>query len=155
MFGVQHNLNPVSLLPSWSICYQGLYSVILTEAAVVSILRSCNKTLLLLACRPVTNINFTVAAMGNRSDVLYDCDTIIECTHLANGVGWYFSDRYSWGFVNGDESVTRKQCDTNPVNNGVNGLCWHTTMNSGGYQCGSNINLNSDSTYERLIYHSN
>ncbi|CAF3676676.1 unnamed protein product [Rotaria socialis] len=154
MVGVQHGLNPASLPSSWSKCHQSLYSDVLHQANVTGILRDCNKSFLLLACRPVNNTHFTVAAMGYRSDVLYDCGSGTTCTHVANGVGWYFSDNYSWGFVNGTESVTRNRCDTHPIQGGVNKLCWHTNWNIGGYKCGSNIELNSDGTYARFIYHS-
>lgn len=93
--------------------------------------------------------------MGYRKDVLYDCGTKPSCTYVANGVGWYFSNKFSWGFVSGNESITRNQCDMTPINGGLNGLCWHTgSYGSGGYQCGSVIKLNQNQSYERLIYHS-
>jgi hypothetical protein len=105
----------------------------------------------MLGCRPTGNSLLTVAAMGLRADVLYNCGTIQSCTHVANGVGWYYSDSYSWGFVNNTDSVLRHSCDTFPTNP-TSRLCWHT-QTFGGYRCGSSTSLESATNYERVIYH--
>ncbi len=84
----------------------------------------CNGTKLLLACKPISNSNYTLAAMGLRAGVLYNCGTSSTCTHVAGGVAWYFSDTYSWGFVNGTDSVSRNSCDTGTTNPTLR-LCWH------------------------------
>jgi len=107
----------------------------------------------MLGCRPVGNSLLTVAAMGLRADVLYDCSTMSNCTHVANGIGWYYSDSWSWGFVNNTDSVTRTECDTGSINPNYR-LCWHTD-GVGGYRCGSTLNLNTNPPYERVIYHAN
>lgn len=108
----------------------------------------------MLGCRLKTSSLLSVVAMGLRADVLYNCGTSATCTKVANGVGWYFSTDYSWGFVNNTDSVKRDQCDTASINPDYR-LCWHTHSISGGYRCGSVVGLNSDATYERVIYHSN
>ncbi len=106
----------------------------------------------MLGCRPIGNALLNVAAMGLRADVLYNCGTNSSCTQVGNGVGWYFSDNYSWGFVNGNDTVTRNSCDIGSTNSAYR-LCWHSYV--GGYRCGNNTSLNSDATYERVIYHAN
>jgi hypothetical protein len=122
----------------------------MNSSAVATILASCSQNKLLLGCRPVGNTVLTVAAMGDRADVLYNCNTLTNCTHVANGVGWYFSNSYSWGFVNGTDTVTRSSCDVGSGNNSYR-LCWHT-QSVGGYRCGTTMNLNSDTTWQKVIY---
>jgi hypothetical protein len=117
------------------------------------ILSSCNKTNLLLGCRPKNSTVLTVAAMGNRADVLYNCSSISNCVRVANGVGWYYSNSYSWGFAKENDPVVRNSCDTGNTNPAYR-LCWHT-QNQGGYRCGSVSKLNSDATWEKIIYHAN
>ena len=95
---------------------------------------------------------FIVAAMGHRNDVLYNCYSTTTCKHVANGVAWYYSTSYSWGFADGSDSVQRSICDISGINSNKR-LCWHTNGN-GGYRCGSATNLNSSSSYEKVIYHS-
>ncbi|UJR10947.1 hypothetical protein I4U23_015132 [Adineta vaga] len=149
--GVQLNLNPNSLPNGWSLCYNATYSSSMTSLDISTILSSCNQAKLLLGCREVNNETLAVAAMGNRADVLYDCNTTSSCTHVANGVGWYFSDSYSWGFVNGSDTVSRSSCDTQNTNAEYR-LCWHTKAN-GGYRCGATTNTGS--SWMKVIYHSN
>ena len=122
-------------------------------SSLPSILSSCNKKNLLLGCRLVGRTSLTVAAMGNRNDVLYNCGSSSNCTHIANGVGWYYSNSYSWGFASGGNTVTRNTCDDESTN-ATYRLCWHTS-NNGGYRCGSTTGLNSDTSWEKVIYHSN
>ena len=147
------NLDP-DLLTSkqWTQCYSGTYADYLTPSVVSTILAQCNKAKLLLACKPVANSVYTLAAMGLRDDVLYDCGTTTTCTNVANGVGWYFNNAYSWGFVSGGDAVTRNSCDTASTNATAR-LCWHTSSSYGGYRCGSTIGLNSATTWERAIWH--
>jgi hypothetical protein len=112
--------------------------------------------------------------MGLRSDVLFNCSNIVNCTNVGNGVGWYYSSDYSWGFAPGTDSVYRSACDTGTslpeekqifiynhciLDISTQGtidpdyrLCWHTGPTSGGYRCGTNIGLNSDRTFMRVIY---
>ena len=137
----------------WSACYTTTYSTVLTSSLLTSILATCSKAKLLLGCRPVGNTILTVAAMGNRSDVLYNCGSTSSCVYTANGVGWYYSNSYSWGFAQGGDSVTRSSCDTASTNPTYR-LCWHTG-GSGGYRCGATVGLNSATTWQKVIYHSN
>ncbi|UJR19800.1 hypothetical protein I4U23_022933 [Adineta vaga] len=149
--GVQLNLNPSSLPNGWTLCYTATYAAAMGTYSLPTILSICNKNKLLLGCRPVNTTILIVAAMGNRNDVLYNCSMSTSCTNVANGVGWYYSDSYSWGFISGDDTVLRNSCDTGSTNAAYR-LCWHT-QNNGGYRCGSAIGLNSDSTWEKVIYH--
>lgn len=108
----------------------------------------------MLACKLKTDTVYTLAAMGLRSDVLYNCGTLTSCVNVANGVGWYFSDDHSWGFINGGDLVSRSSCDTESTNPELR-LCWHTGGFYGGYRCGTTLGLNSDATWERSVWHAN
>jgi hypothetical protein len=84
--GPQLNFNPSSLTVTWSLCYSTLYSEP-TLPNISSILSTCYKDKLLLGCRPYGNTILTLAAMGNRADVIYDRSASSTTTHVANGVG--------------------------------------------------------------------
>jgi hypothetical protein len=94
--------------------------------------------------------------MAERADVLFDCGTQVNCTQQANGVGFYYSDQYSWGFAPGGEPVNRSSCDYNDGTQTQPELrmCWHTYDGNfeGGYRCGSN-DLNGANNWERLVFH--
>lgn len=124
---------------------------------ISSILSTCYKSKLLLGCRPVGNVLLTVAAMGNRADVLFNCSASNTLTHQANGVGWYFSmdagNWNSWGFVLGSNSVLRNNCDGDMSTNPAYRLCWHLVGTVGGWRCGSTGSLDNSMSWEKVIYH--
>jgi hypothetical protein len=122
----------------------------MNKTMLAKILTACYQNKLLLGCRSVGREILTVAAMGDRSDVLYDCQELLNCKHVANGVEWYFSISWSWGFARGGDSVTRNSCDTEIVNSPFR-LCWHTHV-IGGFRCGTFTGLNSNLLWERVIY---
>ncbi|CAF1167639.1 unnamed protein product [Adineta steineri] len=153
-YGVQLNFDTQALSNDWSLCYNDTYNVILNSSFLISVLEICNKQKLMLGCRPVGSSLLSVAAMGLRGDVLYSCGESTSCTHIANGVGWYFAYEYSWGFVNNNDIVYRYACDTTSTNP-IYRLCWTTLSAHGGYRCGNITGLSSSTTYQRVIYHSN
>ncbi len=142
--GVQQNVAE-SALAGWTKCYTDNYAVGINPPAVV--LPMCTKNRLLMACRPNGAQNFALVAMGMRSDVLFDCGSNPSCTHVANGVGWYYSPTYSWGYVNNNDPVQRNSCDVAP---GPLRLCWHTGGSSG-FRCGDTF-LNGNPSWERDVY---
>ena len=73
--------------------------------------------------------------------------------HEANGVGWYFSDNYSWGFAPSGAVVDRSECDVASATSPDLRLCWHTlgqTLGTG-FRCGNN-DLNESTAFERVIF---
>jgi hypothetical protein len=128
--------------------------MLMNTTEITNTLSQCNKTKLLMACGLTSASNYTLAAMGYRDDVLFNCSTNITCTHVANEVGWYFSNNYSWGFVNGTDSVSRNTCDTGSTNPTLR-LCWNTDGYTGSYRCGSMTNLSSNAAWQRSIWHAN
>lgn len=154
--GVQLNV-PAADLVGWTQCHQDKYDGF---APLSTVLSQCDKGKLLLACRPTGAANFTVVAMGLRDDVLFECGMNATCTHSANGVGWYYSSEYSWGFAPAGSPVNRNSCDivdsqTYPgggASDGDQRICWHTGGNalSSGWRCGKPDFLGG--TYERLVF---
>ena len=147
--GVRTNF-PEAELFGWQRCWVGRYNE--SNPSIASILADCPGDQMLLACRPAGHATITLAAMGDRAAVLHDCGNNNGCTHEANGVGWYFSDSYSWGFVVAGEGVSRNSCDT-AGSRAETRMCWHTgggNMNSG-YRCGTNF-LNGNNGWERMVY---
>lgn len=151
--GVQLNFDPLSLSHEWSNCYKASYAANMTSTDLSIILSTCNGNRLLLGCRPANESRLIVAAMGYRSDVLYNCSSSKTCTKQANGVGWYFSDSYSWGFAKGGDTVSRNACDIGSKNPAYR-LCWHT-LGKRGDRCGTTTGINSTDHWEKLIYHAN
>lgn len=154
--GILQDFNPSLLGGGWSLCYRTTYDTALTSTVVDSILNVCSGSKLLLGCRQVNAVNLKLAAMGNRADVLYDCGSTVTCSYVSNGVAWYFSKTYSWGFARPGDPINRQQCDYNAGADETKRLCWHTDLGNagGGYRCGEVVGLNSDSSWERIIYHS-
>jgi hypothetical protein len=148
--GVQQNVAPAAMT-GWTQCFSETYEKDLTPS-LGTVMAQCTKPKLLLACRKVGAANWQLAAMGLKADVLFDCGSQSDCTHQANGVGWYYSASWSWGFVNGADAVQRNECD---VAAGPLRLCWHTGENTGGYRCGDTTGLNGDPSWERGVFHAN
>ena len=150
--GVQQNVAP-ALLQGWSQCFTGTYTD--NSPTMAALLQQCSKANLLMACRPVGQASWNLVAMAPRVDVLFDCGQQQNCTKQSNGVGWYYSDSYSWGFAPAGEPVNRNSCDYDGGGQTVTDqrLCWHTggsSINSG-YRCGAN-DLNGAANWERAVF---
>lgn len=113
--------------------------------------QDCTGSKLLEACRPVGAESFTLLAMANRDDVLFDVGSE-NVTHKANGVGWYFSHGWSMGFADAGDSVERNSCDVLDVD-AESRLCWHTSdWIDVGWRCGTTTDLNEGYDWERVIF---
>jgi serine/threonine protein kinase len=147
--GVETDLNP-NVLTGWDLCWSNVYN---EGESLDGVLSSCSGPWLMMACRPVGDTNLTVAAMGPRDAVLYNVGNETNGSYEANGVAWYYSSGYSWGFALAGATVNRSSCDTNDDSDPYR-LCWHTSDGniSGGWRCGANTKLNDSTSWERLIY---
>lgn len=146
--GVQKQLPEIDLLDGgFELCHQDTYADVLPDGLLMD---QCSGDVLVMACRPTGDALLTVAAMGEYDDVFFDVGDGQFATHPANGVDWYFSDGYSWGFAPEGVGVSRTQCDTNN-DQGDERLCWHT-LEVGGWRCGSATGLNNNGSWERLVY---
>jgi hypothetical protein len=153
--GVAQNV-PVASLVGWTLCSQETYGSNTTSIAAIQ--KACTGSLLMMACRPKGSSTLQLVAYAPRADVMFDTGHG-NFPHNANGVSWYFSDSYSWGFAPLGDEITRSSCDIqgSSLSTGVDGdkrLCWHTSLGnvSGGWRCGTKDALNADQTYERLLF---
>ena len=124
------------------------------------VLQQCSKAKLMLACRKVGAPTYQLVAMAPRADVLFDCGQQASCSKASNGVAWYWSDQYSWGFAPEGAPVKRNSCDYDP---GIEvqpqlRMCIHTGGGqiASGFRCGDNSGeptfwLNGASTWERVV----
>ena len=133
----------------WKECFRNLYA---DSWDIDELLANCPGTRLMLACRPTGSSTLTVLAQGAREDVTFDTGINDDVLHIANGVGWYFNDTYSWGFVRAGDSVFKDSCDTDESGANDERLCWHT--NDPGYRCGATLELNRSTEFERIVYSS-
>ncbi|MBK8259546.1 MAG: hypothetical protein IPK82_43670 [Polyangiaceae bacterium] len=151
---------PEGELVGWNECYSGNYD---SFDSLSTILQNCDAAKLLLACRPAGDVVFSVVAMGLRDDVLFDCGQSANCSHDANGVAWYYSGEYSWGFAPASSPVNRNSCDIvdslsypgGGASDGDQRICWHTGGNSlsSGWRCGKDDFIGFN--YERVIFEAN
>jgi cysteine-rich repeat protein len=150
--GPQVNV-PVEQLVGWELCWSGLYGSIVPSLTNTILGQQCTGSKLLEACRPAGADVFTVLAMGERSDVLFNVGQQIAGKHEANGVAWYYSNDFSMGFAKAGDTVSRNTCDTG-IANPSQRMCWHTGGDAifGGWRCGSLVGLNANPNWERLIY---
>ncbi len=149
--GIRQNLPEAEVVGGgFELCWSGLYG---GNDAMGGILEACNEGVLLLGCRPLNNPNLTLAAMGERAEILTDLGRERAAVHNHNGVDWYYSPSYSWGFVAQGTGVTRNSCDTSRVQSELR-MCWHSSNNriTSGYRCGNTF-LNGNNGWQRLIYH--
>jgi hypothetical protein len=156
--GVVENVAPAELV-GWSQCYSDTYNIDM-QPFVSDILQKCNKPKLLLACGKVGNPVYQLVAMAPRADVLYECGQAKDCKKESNGVGWYYSDTFSWGFAPAGAAVYRNPQDlafaeTFPELR----LSW-STFGGGGFRCGDNSQeppvgswLINGVGWERVVYH--
>jgi hypothetical protein len=148
--GVLQNVAPATLT-GWTQCWSGTYDQ--NQPLMSTILQQCSKGKLLLACRPTGSAAYTLVAMAPRPDVLFDCSSNATCVHNSNGVGWYYSDSWSWGFAPENEPVSRNSCDVGASQPNLR-MCWHSggqSINTG-YRCGNN-SLSGAANWERAVFH--
>ncbi len=147
--GIAQNL-PVTSLAGWSQCFVEPFGQVGTSIDKVKL--ACSGGQLMMACRKKGSATLQLAAYAPRSDVLFDTG-VRNVLHVANGVGWYFSGTWSWGFAPPNETVERNNCDVG-TSSGEKRMCWHTLNNGldGGYRCGSDDVLNGSFDFERLLF---
>ncbi|MDC0668528.1 hypothetical protein [Nannocystis radixulma] len=149
---------PEDELVGWTPCFSNLYDEVEPDLTAAVLGEQCTGSKLLMACRPVGATNFQLLAMGERADVLFDVGTQVDGKHEANGVAWYYSSNFSWGFAAAGDSVHRTECDADfgaPQANENMRLCWHTLGGTidAGWRCGASQNLNGSAEFERVIFH--
>lgn len=108
-------------------------------------------THLLVAGGRADSNTFAVAAIGERDEVLRECN--INETHENNGVFWYFVPAAAFGFA--PSSQVRLSVADIERDEGHLRLSWHISDNTGntgvGYRCGNDQDL-QDSTFRKYVY---
>ena len=137
---------PKDSLSGWTVCYQDTYD---NGLDAFDILSNCTKRNIMLACGEVDSPDYEVLAQAPRADVFFETGKS-NILHVANGVGWYFSENFSMGFAPEGSDIRRNSCDMEETQKEER-LCWHTFTWNGGYSCGATQSLNNDSTWERIV----
>lgn len=148
--GVQTNVPMSTVLNGgWTECYSDLYGD--SGTPLDSLEPLCQGANLMLACSQVEGDEFVVLGQAPFDDVTFDTGTG-NVTHQANGIEWYFSETWSWGFAPLGETVSRSSCDTASTA-AEQRLCWHTNNNAlnGGWSCGTDRSLNNSTAWVRHI----
>ena len=132
----------------FNVCYSGNYGQV---APLATITTACDASTLMLACRQAGSNTLQVAGMAARADVLFDVGNVPAAFHNANGIDWYYSPTYSWGFAPAGAGVSRNSCDTGATLTEQR-MCWHTSNNSlqSGWSCGASRGI-GDAAWERLV----
>ena len=156
-FGVQNDVLTSTVTGGgWSECFSQAYGTYGTSLS--SALGGCGGGKLMLAARLTGSDTLLLLGQADRADVLFDTGSS-NVTHNANGIEWYYSSSYSWGFANGGDTVNRTSCDASGVfdsnTSGSNQrLCWHTSSGNldGGWRAGNLTELNGSQDVERVIF---
>ncbi len=143
---------PEDSLSGWTQCYSATYA---DEAHPEDMVAACTGSKIMLACRPVGDDTLTVAAYADRDEVFFDTGDRNNDVHEANGVDWYFSYSYSMGFAPVGEGVMRSSADVQDRSSPLR-LSWHTNDHyANGWRCGSNVWLNHNANWEKVVYQAN
>ncbi|MCB9553384.1 MAG: putative metal-binding motif-containing protein [Myxococcales bacterium] len=151
--GVQQNLDAAQVAAAgWQVCHSSRYSD--GGIPIAQVQANCGGTHLMLACRPVGSPVYALAAAGEFAEVFRDVGNGAGASHQHNGVTWYYSPFWSWGFAPGGLPVNRNSCDYNDGGQISPELrmCVHTDGGALqiGYRCGAN-DLNNAGGWERLV----
>ncbi len=152
--GIKQNLSLSTLrADGWTVCLDDPYD---TDGPTIStLLTLCPGEHLLLACTSGLTNDVLALAAADRRSVVTQADAATSTAHHVSGtVGWYFNDSLSWGFFPAGQGLNRLPCDYDAAETAsAQRLCWHTSGGdvTPGYRCGTDVNLNSSSTWRRLV----
>jgi len=155
LFGMNSNLDVSFVtLQGFSICYQVPYSSATTVPILISACGSNpNAVVFVGSMQTAGSGTFHLGAFAKASDVFMRT-TSLTTAYLHNGVYWYCVDGYGFGFAD-CSTINLYFADSTP---GDYRLSWNTCTQyadckpPGGYRSGSNLLLNSDSNWQKVIY---
>lgn len=134
----------------WTECYSATMSVFIGNKAQ-NVLNVCSGDYLMMAGRQTGSDTFLALAAALRPDTIIDTGDTSD-THLANGSNWWFSDDWSWGFTEKNDTVRNFQCD---LSNSPLSMCLHTLSSFGGYRINDIRGLNDSILYEKVFFVAN
>jgi hypothetical protein len=146
--GVGQNIAEADL-EGWTVCHRDTYA---STTPMAGFLAACDGEFVMYGCRQVGSPTFSLLAMGDRATVFADTGDVGNAVNTTNGVSFYFSQRFSLGFVPQGELPNRNSCDTG-AGRGEERMCWHTGGGSlqSGYRCGAEF-INNNGGWERVIF---
>lgn len=153
--GPQANVPVATVTGSgWTECHRESFT---SSTPLATILASCDKGQLMMACRLTGDATLSVLAQAPRADVIFDTGTGADSTRTANGSKWYYSPSFSWGFLPASGNAFRNSCDYGDGGGSTSGIndplrmCIHTGSNSTnwGWRCGATSSIGG---YERVFY---
>ena len=134
----------------FKIIYNFPYGHVSVSTEINSISKTCSaSSVLCYGCynRKQPNTLLTIAC-GNCNSVT--TKTTLDKPHYENGVYWYFTPQYSFGYSN-IPSIQQGQADTIDQSS-TKKVSWHLDLNAGGWRCGNNTWLNNDkSNFYKII----
>lgn len=145
----------------WTECYNGGGNA---NSSIAGVLAGCQGSYLMMAGYVTGSANYSILAAAARADVIFNTGVQSgsgsDVSHTANGVEWYFSDSWSWGFSALGNAVELNSCDIDLMAGYGNhtGMCWHTgggKLNQGwAYNAGANFQ-SINSNFHRVLLVSN
>lgn len=147
--GPQENV-PVSTVTGggWTVCYQADIGTPFGLDAATT-LAPCTGSYLLMAGHLKGSSSYAVLAAAPKADALTDTGANTSNTHTVNGSEWYNSDSWAFGFAPGGSPVNLSSCD---ILSGDRRMCLHTFSAVGGFRIGTQQNLNSNTSWEVVVY---
>ena len=147
-FGVLNSVTAAQLDSyGCSVCYQQTYATATTSGDI----RKCTGPYLFVGGRAIGSSSFKLGAFDTSTVIL--TQTLLNTPHLSNGVYWYFTPSFSFGFSR-DALINQDKAD-NLSTDGDARLSWHLDLNVGGFRLGSILNspnLNFATDYMKAIY---
>ena len=142
--GIQYSVLLSDLNANCSICIDTPYSNSTTFAEIAA----CAGPYLFVGARKSQDSTFLLGAYDSTDNILQE--TELNTPHLSNGVYWYFSPGYSFGFL-GNADLHQNAADiggTLPYSR----LSWHIDQNIGGFRAGLHTYLDNDHSWQKSIY---
>ncbi|KAL5508939.1 hypothetical protein EMCRGX_G004208 [Ephydatia muelleri] len=151
--GVLYNYDERTLARSGFVkCYDQPYSSTTTTYS----LDACSDTQIVFAGTKssTSSTMFAIGAFGSPYVFTARYSTATAYYDIG-GAYWYRYPFYSFGFTN-SSSINLNTCDYGQyINDCGSRLCWHLDQNAGGYRAGCTVDLNSDTTWRKVIYKGN
>ncbi|KAL5464049.1 hypothetical protein EMCRGX_G033006 [Ephydatia muelleri] len=151
--GVLYNYDEGTLARSGFVkCYDQPYSSTTTTYS----LDACNETQIVFvgAKSSTSSTVFAIGAFGSPYVFTARYSTATAYYDIGDAY-WYRYPFYSFGFTN-SSSINLNTCDYGQyINDCGSRLCWHLDQNAGGYRAGCTVDLNSDTTWRKVIYKGN
>ncbi|MFN3202856.1 MAG: MopE-related protein, partial [Bradymonadia bacterium] len=118
------------------------------------VLQRCEGEVLMMACRRLDAETLSVAAMGERDEILEVTPFATRVpNNIHNGVNWYFNNDFYWGFAPAGARIDAFSCDRVFDEQSGQRICWYTSNDTvrPGYRCGDEV-VNASGLWERMIF---